>query len=68
MNRFQTVLSISTCAATWRAFVERRQERPLLDLLEALPDLVAKEVGRRRLTVSKPVLKVPMVSAHATKM
>ena len=48
--------------------MERRQERPLLDLLEALPDLVAKEVGRRRLTVSKPVLKVPMVSAHATKM
>jgi hypothetical protein len=61
MNRFQTLLSISTCAATlWQDFGSSWNH------LAVVP--AATLVGRCRLTVSKPELKARLVSALESKM
>jgi hypothetical protein len=85
MNRFQTLLSISTCAATVRGKVRRYKAPNMADRVQNVYSFFVEHgfdsttgvhlftektamVGRCRLTLSRSVLKAPLVSALETKI
>jgi hypothetical protein len=67
MNRFQNLLSTSTCAATHRAVEERGAVRAAGVGAGAVQRGHGGPVQVDSLTVSKPVFKAPLVSALETK-